>query len=177
MNEKLTKFRFFLDYEKEEDWVNDMSKQGWHLISFNFNYFTFEKGEPGQYIYRNEMLSGLGAKDQSKEYIEFLQQSGVELVQRRFNWAYFRKNTSDGPFELYTDTSSKITYLNRIYTLFLFLMLVNLLSALTNLTGLFDYQIILGSCNLTVAILLFIPFVKVKKRRDHLKKNLDLFND
>lgn len=66
--EKLTKIRFFIDYEKEERWVNDMSQQGWHLVKLGFGYFIFEKGLPGEYIYRNEMLAGFRKKNDSKEY-------------------------------------------------------------------------------------------------------------
>lgn len=48
----------FLDYEKEEAWVNHMAEQGWHLKRTMVGYFIFEKGEPGQYIYRNELVKG-----------------------------------------------------------------------------------------------------------------------
>jgi len=31
---KIFKFRFFIDHEREEQWVNNMAEQGWHLKKF-----------------------------------------------------------------------------------------------------------------------------------------------
>lgn len=177
MNEKCSRFRFFLDYEKEEKWVNEMAKEGWHLTDFNIGYYKFEKGAPGQYIYRNEMVNSLGAKGQVKDYLEFLQQSGVELVKTRGMWAYFRKATADGPFELYSDTSSKLAYMKRIFLWFFFFFLLNFYFTISNIGEESVFRVILGSLNLLAAILLFIPIVKVGKKIGQLKKNLDLFND
>ena len=33
-----------------------MATQGWHLQKCILGYFTFVKGEPGKYIYRNEWI-------------------------------------------------------------------------------------------------------------------------
>ena len=46
---KKVKNRLYLDYEKEELWINDMVQEGWHLKKFMFFRFTFEKGEQGSY--------------------------------------------------------------------------------------------------------------------------------
>ena len=177
MTEKCSKFRFFLDYEKEEKWVNEMANKGWHLADFHIGYYKFEKGAPGQYIYRNEMLIHLKTKEQMNDYLEFLNQTGVELVKKRGLWAYFRKEAADGPFTLYSDTSSKLAYLNRIFLLFFFLFLLNFFFGITKLGNRYDYTVMLGSLNVLAAILLFIAIVKVRRRISHLKKNLNLFND
>ncbi|HBJ01690.1 MAG TPA: hypothetical protein DDY89_14395, partial [Lysinibacillus sp.] len=50
-------YRFFIDYEKEERWVNEMAERGWNLKKAVVGYFVFEKGMPQQYIYRNEFVS------------------------------------------------------------------------------------------------------------------------
>ncbi|KOS68834.1 hypothetical protein AEA09_09970 [Lysinibacillus contaminans] len=54
----ITSMRFFSDDQKEEAWINEMSAQGWHLKKFFTIFFTFDKGEPGKYIYRNEYVGG-----------------------------------------------------------------------------------------------------------------------
>ncbi len=181
MTEEQTKIRFFIDYEKEEKWVNEMCQQGWHLVKFGIGYFKFEKGMPGEYIYRNEMLTGLGTKDDSKEYISFLNETGVEIVTKCFSWAYFRKKTEEGPFELYSDTSSKIQYLNRIFYLFLFLAILNYFFAVKNLMDVFyqdfSFSLTVGIFNLLAALLISIPLFLVYKRRKALKSNLDIFHD
>ena len=43
---KKKKFRFFIDHENEEKWINDMAEQGWHLKKFWPFVFVFEKGTP-----------------------------------------------------------------------------------------------------------------------------------
>ncbi|BDH61757.1 hypothetical protein MTP04_18870 [Lysinibacillus sp. PLM2] len=181
MNDKLLKIRFFIDFEKEERWVNEMSKAGWHLKKFGFGYFKFEKGEPGQYIYRNELLNGINEKNDSKEYIAFLESTGVELVSKDSTWAYFRKRSSEGDFELYTDTSSKLNYINRIYYLFLFLFMLNLAMGTLNVTDIFDGAFnstrIVGFFNLFAASIIGIPLYRVLKKRRKLKEQLEIFND
>lgn len=181
MNDEILKIRFYIDFEKEERWINKMCKAGWHLKKFGFGYFKFEKGIPGQYIYRNELLNGLNQKDDSKEYIAFLEASGVELVSKSFSWAYFRKKSSEGDFELYTDTSSKLNYMNRIYYLFLFLFLLNLAMGTLNITDIFDGAYnsirIVGFFNLFAALIIGIPLFRVFKKRRKLKEQLEIFND
>ncbi|CAM5223760.1 hypothetical protein UACE39S_00556 [Ureibacillus acetophenoni] len=181
MTERKTIIRFFVDYEKEEQWVNHMCQQGWHLVKFGFGYFKFEKGLPGQYIYRNELLAGLAKKDDSKEYLAFLREAGVEIVSKFGVWAYFRKNADNGPFELYSDTSSKIQYLNRILYLFIFMALINYIFGISYM---FDYLnnessrlSIIGIFNLLAAFIITIPSYLVFKRRKALKSNLNIFHD
>ena len=79
-------FRFFLDYEKEEKWVNEMATQGWHFQKNILGYFTFEKGEPGKFIYRNEWIH-----KKRKNYYEFLDSMRIECVYKFGGWAFLGK--------------------------------------------------------------------------------------
>ncbi|KGR74819.1 DUF2812 domain-containing protein [Ureibacillus sinduriensis] len=182
MSGRKIKIRLFFDYEKEEEWVNRMAKKGWNLSSFWLVYYCFEKGEPGEFTYRNEMIGGLGSKKESKEYIDFLQTSGIELVKVVFNWAYFRKKAADGPFELYSDTTSKLAYLNRIFYLFLTVLLINLFIGIINSTLLIpingeSFNHFVGGVNIGCAITLLFPMLKIMKKRKNLKQQLEIFND
>ncbi|MFC7686910.1 DUF2812 domain-containing protein [Ureibacillus sp. GCM10028918] len=47
MRDSKIKIRLLFDYEKEETWVNFMSKKGWTLTYFGLVYYSFERGEPG----------------------------------------------------------------------------------------------------------------------------------
>lgn len=177
---KKVKYRFFVDYEKEEQWVNDMAQQGWLLEKFKFFRFTFLKGEPGAYIYRNELLAGLALKDKN-EYLQFLKQSGIEVVNKFGGWAYFRKKASDGPFEIYTDTASKVSYFNRILGPLTFLLLMNIIIGVVNLIisvynsshGTVNSST--GLINLAVAVLLSIPAIKIYRRKKALQEQKNLF--
>lgn len=178
---KKVKYRFYVDYEKEESWVNDMAKQGWFLENFKFFRFAFVKGEPGTYIYRNELLRGL-SKDDEDNYLEFLKESDIELVSKFGGWAYFRKKASGGPFEIYTDNASKISYYNRILNLFSLLFLFNLIMGIINLfvSNSAPYQgrfnLITGLFGLAAALLISIPIVKVYRRKKELQQNQNLFD-
>lgn len=99
---KKIKYRFFIDHEHEEKWINDMAEQGWHLKKFWPFVFVFEKGEPGEYIYRNEKVL-----TRKKDYFDFLEAMNIERVFRFGIWSYFHKKRTSGPFDIYSDSTGK----------------------------------------------------------------------
>ena len=109
--------RVFVDFEKEENWLNEMSAKGLHFISYAFPQYLFEEGTPGEYTYRIELLSKPPSHIEGKAYIDFVEESGAECVDTFHFWAYFRRKTADGPFDLYTDNSSKIRHYQRVMAL------------------------------------------------------------
>lgn len=115
MKQKIT--RLFLDFEKEEKWLNEMSAKGLNFVNYSFPRYSFEEGKPGEYTYRLELLEQFPSHAESKAYIKFMEENGIECVDTFFSWAYFRKKTSDGPFDIYTDRSSRIKHYKRIATL------------------------------------------------------------
>jgi len=169
-------YRFFLDYEKEEAWVNDMAEQGWHLKRTMVGYFIFEKGEPGQYIYRNELVKG-----KKQDYYDFLETMNIEFVSKFGVWAYYRKKKSEGPFELFSDSSSKIKYLTSISRLFIAITFLNLLIGFINL------YILLGESterilntevsflSFVVVIIMCTQILKVERRKKGLQRELHIF--
>jgi hypothetical protein len=179
---KKVKYRFYVDYEKEEQWINEMSKNGWNLERFMVFRYTFAKGEPGAYIYRNELLAGFTIKDKNN-YLDFLKESGIEVVNKFGGWAYFRKKAAEGPFEIYTDTTSKISYYNRILNLFTLLFLCNLIMGIFNLIvsksapykGVVNLST--GIVGVIVAILILIPTMKVYHRKKSLIDQQQLFEE
>ena len=86
---KRVMFRFYVDYEKEEEWINEMAEQGWHLMKFSFGRFIFTKGETGAYIYRNEFISGISTNE--KDYFEFLRDRGIAIINEFGGWVYMKK--------------------------------------------------------------------------------------
>lgn len=125
----MKKVRLFLNEQKEERWINEMSEQGWHLERYNpmLMTFTFTKGEPGKYIYRVDSVY-----KQDKDYFEFVASTGAELVYKNIYWAYFRKPKEKGSFDLYTDYESKYNFLNRVVTVYLLVFILNFVSFLYN---------------------------------------------
>lgn len=112
------------EFEKEERWLNDMSARGLQLTDASLFRFVFEEGMPGEYQYRLELLENLDRHPESRQYIRFLEETGVTHVASVNRWAYFRKKSADGPFEIFSDIDSKISHLRRIETLLLCLLLI-----------------------------------------------------
>jgi hypothetical protein len=111
-------FWFDYDLQKQEKWLNEMAAKGQNPIpSLNWlglPSYRFEPGDPGEWIYRIEMLRKDAKRPSSRDYLGFVSESGVETVLATARVAYFRKHAVDGPFEIYSDTGSRIAYHRRV---------------------------------------------------------------
>ena len=112
----LKKFRWFWAWqdEKEEAWLEEMSAQGWHLVSASIpGNYLFEKGEPHDFVYR---LDFQYQSNQDREaYLQLFQDAGWELVGQMNTWYYFRKLRQPGETpEIFTDRESKIAKYQRV---------------------------------------------------------------
>jgi hypothetical protein len=117
--------KLILDYEKEERWLNEMSAKGLHFVAYAFPLHVFEEGKPGEYTYRIELLENHPSSAEGQAYIRFIEDAGIECVDTHVTWAYFRKRTADGPFELYSDPTSKTRHYGRLATLYAGLAAIN----------------------------------------------------
>lgn len=112
MEKKVRKFFGFGDFQKEEDWLNDMSAQGWAFVKHKGVYsYIFEPCQPSKYTYRLDYF-GRKSKKEVADYIELVQETGADCVEQFNHWGYFRHTDSD--FELYSDSASKRRFLNEI---------------------------------------------------------------
>lgn len=176
------KYRMMINPYAIEKWVNDMACQGWHLKKFTWIRFTFERGEPGSYIYRHDELERFGTHYE-EDYLEFLKSSGIEQVDRSGNFVFFRKAAQEGPFELYTDKKTKLGNLSKKMTVLLSLILLNLLIGITGLIGDFSERITdwvgltMNTLNIIVVVLFSFPLIKLIRVRNRLKRELNVFSD
>jgi hypothetical protein len=113
------RWKFFLDYEKEEKWLNEMSAKGFAFRDYCFGRYTFTDSEPGEYIYRIELLQNYPGHPESRKYIGFMEANGVEAVASWFAWVYFRKKAQDGSFDIYSDIESRLIHFRRVATTYL----------------------------------------------------------
>ncbi|MFS0784672.1 DUF2812 domain-containing protein [Bacillus sp. 1P06AnD] len=125
--------KLFVNFEKEERWINEMSAKGLHLKGYSIGRYVFEEGEPGKYIYRFELLTQLPSHPESKAYIRFMEEMGIECVYKTFRWVCFRKKAEDGSFDLYSDYDSRIAFYKRVASLYGILGGLNLMIAIINL--------------------------------------------
>jgi hypothetical protein len=103
----------FFSIENEEEWLRNMSKRGLHLVSAGWWKHGFERGEPNEYNYKVERLTNNPQSGESRKYIEFMEGTGAEYVGSRGRWAYFRKRSDLGEFDLFSDIDSRIEHLCR----------------------------------------------------------------
>lgn len=123
----------FFDYEKEEKWLNEMSAKGLALTDYSWCRYVFEDAPANEYIYRIELLENLATHPESKAYIRFLEESGIECVSYYSRWIYLRKKASEGSFDIYSDIESKIRFYKRISAFWNTLMLSELIIGLSNI--------------------------------------------
>lgn len=125
--------KLFIDFEKEEKFLNDMAANGLALTNYSWCKYVFEDAPKGEYIYRLELIEHPIDHQKSQEYIQFMEETGAELVATYYRWAYFRKRAADGNFTIYSDNDSKLRHYNRIMLLFLFVIGLNLFIGVVNL--------------------------------------------
>jgi len=112
-------WKFFLDYEKEESWLNEMSVKGLALEGFFLGRYTFNDCHPDEYVYRIELLENLPGNLVSRQYLDFMAENGVEHIASWGRWVYFRRKAEDGAFDIYSDIDSRLKHYRRISNLLL----------------------------------------------------------
>lgn len=139
--------KLYFNVEKEEEWLNSLASKGLNFQNFSFSKYTFNKGTPGEYIYRIELLKNLPSNAESKAYFEFLEESNIEIVCTHFRWIFLRKKAIDGPFDIYSDSDSKISYYKRLIVFYLALILLLVSTNSGNTVNFISYSIKNGLFN------------------------------
>jgi hypothetical protein len=159
-------YKFMVDYEKEEKWLNEMAGKGMNLVDYAFCRYVFKEGRPGEYVYRLELLSRSPRTAEGMPYIRFVEDMGIECVATYRNWAYFRKKADGEPFDLFSDYDSKIAHFARVSSFsrfaFGFNLVVGLFNVLLPVLFLDNPAVVInpvvGSLNLFVAAV-FLPLI------------------
>jgi len=166
----------YWDYENEEKWLNFMAANGLAMISYSWCKYIFIKSDPGEYIYRIELLKYFPSHPESMDYIEFMKENGVEYVASYMKWVYFRKKAADGAFNIYSDIDSKITHYRRVNSIWFPLAFAEFAAGLANiLIGLasiehLDYSIINIILGFIVIFIGLMLLVLVRSVRHKIKK-------
>ncbi|GAA4056729.1 DUF2812 domain-containing protein [Amphibacillus indicireducens] len=115
----------FLNYEKEEDWLNMMCQKGDALDYISDGYYIFKPCEQGEYIYRIEFLDqGISHMHEQSSAINSKQANHVDHIASINRWQYFRRPAKLGNFEIYSDKDAKIKLYQRINTIWYMLALI-----------------------------------------------------
>lgn len=120
MEEQITKrvWRFWTiaEYEQEEQWINEMARDGWALTAVGFCRFIFRRTRPGEFIYKLDMVERTTQDEVKESYFNFLTECGIRIVGEYKDWIYLQKRAADGPFDMKNDTYAKLRKVNKIYS-------------------------------------------------------------
>ena len=163
MTERKTIRKWFWvwEYEKEEQWLNEMVSTGWLLDGVGFGKFHFIPCQPGEYTVRLEM------HDHDEAYISFMEETGAEYIGRMVKWIYFRKHIANGEFDIFSDLDSRIAHLDKIGKMLSGVGIANLAIGLVNSTTGGH----LGWINLLCATLLMYGLGRIHGKVEMLKKD------
>ncbi len=119
----MRKFKLYFDKEEEEEWLNEMCRNGWGMTGFFMGVYDFKPCSPGEYTYQVDLpdiKGGMGERNRKKRaYIDFVESTGAEFVCSWGFYLIFRKEADQGEFKLYTDAESKMKLYQRFRCLFL----------------------------------------------------------
>lgn len=121
----MIKFRLYFDKDKETTWLNEMCANGYAMTGFFAGFYTFDKCEPGEYMYQIDL--GSRCFSVSNDYREFMEENHIEIVQPWGFWIILRKHAKDGEFQLYTDVDSSIEHYTKIRNMFKIVTIIELL--------------------------------------------------
>lgn len=137
MKDTITSHKFYAvwEYKREENDLNEASKNGLQLVKGGCFHSVFRKDNSIRYIYQLDYCPKISDKSR---YIECFQDAGWEYVNSTFNgWHYFRRpyvqGLSEEDTKIYTDLNSLYAMENRWCRLLRFLSIFALLMALINI--------------------------------------------
>ena len=182
MSETKKVLRFFTpdNYEKEEAFLTEMSRKGWHFIRFKVFVYEFEKGQPMNYVYKLDYKRD--KKEDKDNYLAMFKDCGWENIYefRMLGgvWEYFRKISDTGEDQLFTDNESKIDLLVRIRRGYIFIAIFFLginMANLANLISIFERGYFISFTFIfilyTFVIYLYVKiFVRISMKISKLRK-------
>ena len=158
----MIRFKLTFDKDAEQDWLNGLCAQCWAMTGFFAGLYTFTPCQPGEFIYQVDLLPGEGVRAwRSGEYMDFMEETGVEVVQRWFRWVYLRRRAADGPFQIYTDVDSQIQMYRRIRKMFLWVFALECCCSLGVIPGAVLNDGVLIRCAIALFAMLLIAIARV----------------
>ncbi len=180
MRQTIRKLFWVWEFDKEEQWLNEMAAKGLCLVSVGFCKYEFEDCTPGEYKICLQLLEHMPRHPEAQKYIQFLESTGAEHIGSFTRWAYFRKKAAEGEFQLFSDHASKIKYLSGIIAMVALVTVANILNAINNIylaaSGMaFSINYVFGGISLALGVLGTFGTLRLMKKRKKLKEEGQLF--
>lgn len=111
--------KFFINFEKEEKWLNDMAKQGWELNRKSIKY-EFRQTDSNDTIIKIDYHS-FKTNNDFQEYITLFEDSGWEHIAgtKSSGKQYFKKIDENGDTDIFSDVASKASRYKRLSNMWL----------------------------------------------------------
>ncbi len=109
MNIKIVVYKWFFSFEKEEAWLEKMSRGGWRLQKVNaLGGYSFEKGAPQERTYKIDYRK-FGSAQDLDDYVALFADSGWTCIQPRVsNHVFYFYTARDGARrDIFSDSVSR----------------------------------------------------------------------
>lgn len=139
----MKKFRVFINFDKEEQWLSQMAAQGYELTKVSFGY-TFRKAAPASEQIRIDYRNFKNQQD-FVDYITLFEDSGWKHIAGTKNSGvqYFKQIGSHSSSEIFSDHLSKAGRYKQASNMWLTLAVVFFPILIANNQPLFDWSVIL----------------------------------
>ncbi len=116
----MRKFRCFMNYDKEEKWLNDMAKKGYGLKNADCFGYEFYSTKPENATIRIDYRN-FNSKKTFVDYCMLFQDSGWQhIVGSKFSGTqYFKKTDENGEDDIFSDVISKAGKYKRLSNMYI----------------------------------------------------------
>jgi len=162
------------DFDKEEEWLNDMAAKGLALVAIGPFKYTFEEALLGEYLIRFILLDNIPRHTESELYIKSVEKTGAEYLGSVARWVYFRRKADKGKFSLISDFNSRIKHLDRLLLLLGILGFSMLLIGGSNILAFYGggapFNYTIGIFDTLLGVLLGYGYIRISIKKNKLKK-------
>ena len=107
------KINWFVDFDKEEEWLNEMSANGFCLWHTNGVIYRFKECNPGEFVFQIDFDEKESSANE--DYVTFRTSCGDKFVHQWKNKIYWKRASSEGPFESEDNVQAKLRMTNKAY--------------------------------------------------------------
>ena len=153
MSTTITRLKWFdiTQHEEEQEYLREMHKQGWRLVSVKLFVYRFEACTPEDVVYQLDYHKSM---EDREEYLQLFRDCGWEYIQDMMGYSYFRKPAADmaeAEEGIFCDGESRLGMWDRVFRgrvttliiIFLCIIIPQLLAQHTVNTGLFAVYVVL----------------------------------
>ncbi len=105
---------WFVDFDKEEQWLNNMAGKGWTLWHTNGVIYRFKQCKPGEYIYQID-FDERKSHEKVEDYVVFRRSCGDQFVHQWKSKIYWKRESASGPFESENNLAAKLRLTNKAF--------------------------------------------------------------